>query len=109
MKLEQVKQDVVTDTQEPEKTLSDYHQSIESEAGESTFGQGQHQEETVYKEDTPFFMRQDRPKFSTQERYVPSNAASRAMHFGMLGVQLMGGTMAEAIKQKTGYSKAIGD
>ena len=40
MKLEQVKQDVVTDTQEPEKTLSDYHQSIESEAGESTFGQG---------------------------------------------------------------------
>jgi len=43
-------------------------------------------------------MRQDRPKFSTVERYVPSSAASRALHFGMLGVQLVGGTMAEAIK-----------
>jgi len=43
-------------------------------------------------------MRQDRPKFSTVERYVPASAASRAMHFGMLGVQLVGGTVAEAIK-----------
>jgi len=48
--------------------------------------------------DTPFFMRQDRPKFSAQERYVPSSAASRALHFGMLGVQLAGGTLAEAFK-----------
>jgi hypothetical protein len=37
---------------------------------------------------------------------VPSNAASRAAHFGMLGVQLVGGTMAEAFKQKVGYSKS---
>ena len=54
--------------------------------------------------DVPFFMRQDRPKFSAVERYVPSSPASRALHFGMLGVQLAGGTMAEAFKQKTGLS-----
>ena len=59
--------------------------------------------------ETPFFMRQDRPKFSAEERYVPSNAASRAAHFGMLGAQLVGGTVAEAIKQKVGLSKADGE
>jgi hypothetical protein len=88
----------VIKTKEPEKTISDYHKTVEKEVGESTMGQAEHQEETLYTEATPFFMRQDRPKFKTQERYVPSNAASRAMHFGMLGVQLMGGTMAEAFK-----------
>ena len=50
-------------------------------------------------------MRQDRPKFSAQERYVPSSATSRALHFGMLGVQLIGGTMSEAIQQKIGYKQ----
>lgn len=58
-----------------------------------------------YDADTPFYMRQDRPKFTTQERYVPSSPASRAMHFGMLGVQLFGGTMAEAFKQKVGLKE----
>lgn len=71
---------------------------MEMEAGESTFGQSDHQQEHKYDEDTPFYMRQDRPKFTTQERYVPSSPASRALHFGMLGVQLFGGTMAEAFK-----------
>lgn len=33
-----------------------------------------------------FFMRQDRPKFSAQERYVPANATTRALKFGILGV-----------------------
>lgn len=47
-------------------------------------------------------MRQDRPKFTAQERYVPSSAASRALHFGVLGMQLVGGTMAEAMKHKVG-------
>ena len=47
-------------------------------------------------------MRQDRPKFSAQERYVPSTQASRVLHFGVLGMQLVGGTMAEALKQKVG-------
>ena len=45
-------------------------------------------------------MRQDRPKFSAQERYVPSSPAQRFMQFGILGVQLVGGTMAEAVKHK---------
>lgn len=35
---------------------------------------------------------------------MPSSPASRALHFGMLGVQLIGGTMAEALKQKVGIS-----
>ena len=83
---------------------SDVDSKIKDEAGESTFGKGQHQKETVYDDSTPFFMRQDRPKFSTQERYVPSSKTSRALHFGMLGMQLMGGTMAEAIKLKVGIS-----
>lgn len=43
-------------------------------------------------------MRQDRPKFSAQERYVPATQAARVLHFGVLGMQLAGGTMAEAIK-----------
>jgi len=47
-------------------------------------------------------MRQDRPKFSAQERYIPSSKATRVLHFGMLGLQLVGGTMSEAIKQKIG-------
>ena len=55
--------------------------------------------------DVPFFMRQDRPKFSAVERFVPSSPASRAMHFGMLGIQLVGGTMAEAFKQKVGITQ----
>jgi len=52
-----------------------------------------------------FFMRQDRPKFSAQERYVPSSSAQRAIHFGMLGARLIGGTMSEAIKQKVGLKE----
>jgi len=50
-------------------------------------------------------MRQDRPKFSAQERYVPSSKTSRVLHFGMLGAQLIGGTVSEAIKQKVGYTQ----
>ena len=50
-------------------------------------------------------MRQDRPKFSANERYVPSSKTSRVLHFGMLGVQLIGGTIGEAIYQKTGLSE----
>lgn len=73
---------------------------------QSSFGQSQQQLHRADDKDTPFFMRQDRPKFSAQERYVPSSAASRAFHFGMLGVQLAGGTMAEAIKQKVGITKS---
>ena len=52
-------------------------------------------------------MRQDRPKFSAQERYVPSSSASRALHFGILGMQLVGGTMAEAFKLKVGITSEI--
>lgn len=82
---------------------------MEQEIGKSTFGQSQSQQHQADYSDTPFFMRQDRPKFSTQERYVPSNPASRALHFGMLGMQLMGGTMAEALKQKVGMTDQIKD
>jgi hypothetical protein len=55
------------------------------EAGDHSFGKSQSQQSQVDYSDVPFFMRQDRPKFSTVERYVPSSAASRALHFGMLG------------------------
>ena len=78
---------------------------MEEEAGESSFGKAASQKKQEYTSDTPFFMRQDRPKFTAQERYVPSSAASRAMHFGLLGVQLVGGTAAEAMKQKLGISE----
>ena len=54
-------------------------------------------------------MRQDRPKFSAQERYVPANAATRALKFGILGVQLIGGTMSEALKQKIGMKDELAD
>lgn len=50
-------------------------------------------------------MRQDRPKFSANERYVPSSKTSRVLHFGMLGMQLIGGTVSEAIKQRTGIAE----
>lgn len=49
-------------------------------------------------------MRQDRPKFSAQERYVPTSQAARSLHFATLGLRLVGGTMAEAMKQKVGLS-----
>ena len=94
------------ETQQQRTTAGGDSAQEQADIGESTFGKGQHQQETTYSKDTPFFMRQDRPKFTTQERYVPTNAASRALHFGMLGVQLMGGTMAEAIKQKVGISES---
>lgn len=54
-------------------------------------------------------MRQDRPKFSAQERYVPSSATTRALHFGMLGIQLIGGTVSEALKQKIGLKEEPAD
>ena len=54
-------------------------------------------------------MRQDRPKFSAQERYVPSTQASRVFHFGVLGMRLVGGTMSEAIKQKVGLKGELED
>ena len=60
------------------------------------------QQTSVQVEDDFFFMRQDRPKFSAQERYVPSTQSARAFHFGMLGIRLAGGTAAEAIKQNLG-------
>lgn len=37
---------------------------------------------------------------------MPASPASRAAHFGLLGVQLVGGTVAEAFKQKVGLSSA---
>jgi len=49
-------------------------------------------------------MRQDRPKFSAQERYIPTSQAARSLHFATLGLRLVGGTMAEAVKQKVGLS-----
>ena len=57
--------------------------------------------------ETPFFMKQDRPKFSAQERYVPAGAASRAFQFGLLGVQLIAGTAKEAFMQKVGLSEEL--
>jgi len=50
-------------------------------------------------------MRQDRPKFKTQERYVPSSKTQRVFHFGVLGARLFGGTVAEAIRQKVGIQE----
>ena len=50
-------------------------------------------------------MRQDRPKFSAQERYIPNTSTSRAFHFGVLGAQLIAGTAAEAFKQKVGLKE----
>ena len=47
-------------------------------------------------------MRQDRPKFSAQERYIPASPTQRALHFGILGVRLVSGTATEAFKQKVG-------
>jgi len=47
-------------------------------------------------EDTPFFLKQDRPLFSGKEKAIPSTSAARAYHFGKLGVSLIGGTMTEA-------------
>jgi hypothetical protein len=38
---------------------------------------------------------------------VPSSSASRALHFGILGMQLVGGTMAEAFKLKVGITSEI--
>jgi hypothetical protein len=54
-------------------------------------------------------MRQDRPKFTASERYVPSGKASRAFQFGVLGVRLVSGTMSEAIKQKVGLKDELKD
>ena len=36
---------------------------------------------------------------------MPSSAATRALHFGMLGVRLIGGTMSEAIQVKVGLKE----
>lgn len=52
-------------------------------------------------------MKQDRPKFNAQERYVPASATSRALQFGLLGVQLIGGTVKEAVKQKIGLAEEL--
>lgn len=85
--------------------LKEQKSQVDQEAGANTFGKSKQQTTEVDNTDVPFFMRQDRPKFSAVERYVPSSPASRALHFGMLGVQLFGGTMAEALKQKAGISQ----
>jgi len=52
-------------------------------------------------------MKQDRPKFNAQERYVPATAASRALQFGILGAQLIGGTVKEVVKQKIGLAEEL--
>ena len=36
---------------------------------------------------------------------MPESAASRGLQFGILGAQLVGGTISEAIKQKVGLSQ----
>lgn len=52
-------------------------------------------------------MKQDRPKFNAQERYVPATATSRALQFGILGAQLIGGTVKEVVKQKIGLAEEL--
>ena len=66
--------------------LQEQRKQMEAEAGENTFGKSKQQTAVVDNDDIPFIMRQDRPKFSTVERYVPSSQASRMMHFGLLGI-----------------------
>lgn len=58
-------------------------------------------------DDTPFYLKQDRPMFSGKERKIPTSPSARAFHFGALGVQLIGGTISEAIKQQIGLSKPL--
>ena len=65
-----------------------------------------HQQE---EDDTPFFLRQDRPVFSGKERAIPSSPAARAFHFGALGVSLIGGTLSEAFQHKIGFKKDTED
>lgn len=40
---------------------------------------------------------------------MPASATTRALHFGLLGMQLVGGTMSEAIKQKVGLKEELED
>ena len=58
-------------------------------------------------EDTPFFLKQDRPMFSGKERKIPTSPTARAFHFGALGVSIIGGTISEAFKQRVGLSKPL--
>ena len=59
-------------------------------------------EATEEEEDTPFYLRQDRPVFSGKERAVPTSSAARAFEFGKLGVSILGGTLSEALLQGIG-------
>ena len=40
---------------------------------------------------------------------MPEGQASRAFQFGILGMQLLGGTVTEAVKQNMGLSEETAD
>lgn len=58
-------------------------------------------------QDTPFYLRQDRPVFSGKETRIPTSPTARAFHFGALGISIVGGTISEAFKQNLGLSQPL--
>ncbi|CAI2362479.1 unnamed protein product [Moneuplotes crassus] len=56
---------------------------------------------------TPFYLKQDRPVFTGRETKIPTSPSARALHFGALGISLVGGTLSAALKQNLGISQPL--
>ncbi|CAI2362267.1 unnamed protein product [Moneuplotes crassus] len=84
-------------TEEPEKAKEEEY--IEDEISLKEKDMGYHE--------TPFYLKQDRPVFTGKETKIPTSPSARALHFGALGISLVGGTISAALKQNLGISRPL--
>ena len=101
-KVEKIKKKVAKKTKKQDKefiTKAQKEESIEEEI--------ERKEKEMDYEDTPFYLRQDRPVFTGKESKIPTSPSARALHFGALGISIVGGTISAALKQNLGISKPL--
>jgi len=93
-------------TQKEEIKKSKTEREIQ-EAEQEIMEEIEQREKKLDYQETPFYMKQDRPVFSGKETRIPTSPSARAFHFGALGVSIVGGTISEAFKQTLGMSKPL--
>lgn len=95
------------DAIDQEKDQPQTKEEIHEESQKEFLKEVEEKEKKLDYEDTPFYLRQDRPVFSGKETKIPTSSTARAFHFGALGISIVGGTISEAFKQNLGFSQPL--
>lgn len=95
------------DNQEEKKEEIKSDEQTTEQKFDSFFDELDKKEKDMDYQDTPFYLRQDRPVFTGKETKIPTSPTTRALHFGALGISIVGGTISEVFKQSLGITKPL--